>query len=49
MPVDVRAVPTVALLLPSIGGLMVISVLVGSVMLIAVGYPAGDLSLWAAE
>ena len=42
-------VPTGALLLPAIGGLMVISALVVSVMLIAVGYPAGDLSLWAAE
>ena len=41
--------PTGALLLPTIGGLMVISALVISVMLIAVGYPAGDLSLWAAE
>jgi hypothetical protein len=40
-------VPT--LLLPATGGLMVISVLVVSVILIAVGYPAGDLSLWAAE
>ena len=41
--------PTGALLLPTIGGLMVISALTVSVMLIAVGYPAGDLSLWAAE
>jgi hypothetical protein len=41
--------PTGALLLPAIGGLMVISALAVSVMLIAVGYPPGDLSLWAAE
>ena len=41
--------PTGALLLPAVGGLMVVSALVVSIMLIAVGYPAGDLSLWAAE
>ena len=41
--------PTGALLLPTVGGLMVISALAVSVMLIAVGYPTGDLSLWAAE
>ena len=41
--------PTGALLLPTIGGLMVVSALAVSVMLIAVGYPAGDISLWAAE
>ena len=41
--------PTGALLLPGIGGLMVISALVVSVMLVAAGYPIGDLSLWAAE
>ena len=41
--------PTGALLLPTVGGLMVISALVVSVMIVAVGYPAGDLSLWAAE
>ena len=41
--------PTGALLLPAIGGLMVISALAVSVMLIAVGYPAGEPSLWAGE
>ena len=41
--------PTGALLLPTVGGVMVISALVVSVTLIAVGYPVGDLSLWAAE
>ena len=43
------ALPTGPLLLPTVGGLMVISALVVSVMLIAVDYPAVDLSLWAAE
>ena len=43
------ALPTGPLLLPTVGRLMVISSFVVSVMLIAVGYPAGDLSLWAAE
>ena len=41
--------PTGALLLPTVGGLMVISALLVSVTLIAVGYPVGQLPLWAAE
>ena len=43
--------PTGALVLPRIGGLMVISALVVSAMLIAVGDPAPqvDVSLWAAQ
>ena len=42
-------VPTGGLVLPAVGGLMVASFLVVSAILLAVGYPAGDLSLWAAE
>ncbi len=42
-------VPSGALLLPAVGGLMVVSFLAASAILLAAGYPAGDLSLWAAE
>jgi hypothetical protein len=42
-------VPRGALLLPAVGGLMVVSFLAASAILLAAGYPASDLSLWAAE
>lgn len=42
-------VPSGALLLPAVGGLMVVSFLAASAILLAAGYPAADLSLWAAE
>ena len=42
-------VPRGALLLSAAGCVMVISLLIVSANLLSVGYPAGGLSLWAAE